>query len=79
MEQSPALTADRHDRHAPGLDHLALWAGTAAGLDTLVAEAPAHGWTLLFGDRHLHAGGLDHVAAYLEDGDGYEVELVTRG
>ena len=77
VEQSPDLAGDRHDRRAPGLNHLALNAGTAAELDRLVAEAPEHGWRLLFPDRHPFAGGPDHRAAYLEDGDGYEVELVA--
>ena len=34
-------------------------------------------WRLLFPDRHPHAGGPEHYAAYLEDTDGYEVELVS--
>jgi hypothetical protein len=33
--------------------------------------------TLLFADRHPFAGGPDHYAASLEDGDGFEVELVA--
>ena len=74
LEQSPALTGDRHDRRSPGLNHLAFRAGD---LDALVAEAPAHGWTVLFPDRHPFAGGPDHRAGYLEDADGYEVELVA--
>ncbi len=78
VERSPALTGDRHERRAPGLNHLAFWAGSPAELDALVAEAPAHGWSLLFGDRHPFAGGPDHRAAYLADADGYEVELVAR-
>jgi len=78
LEQSPALTGDRHERRSPGLNHLALWAGSADDLDALVAEAPDHGWTLLFPDRHPSAGGRDHRAAYLEDADGYEVELVAE-
>ena len=32
---------------------------------------------LMFADRHPFAGGPDHRAAYLEDADGYEVELVA--
>jgi hypothetical protein len=32
----------------------------------------------LAGDRHPSAGGPDHRAAYLEDEDGYEVELLAR-
>ena len=78
VEQSPALTATDHDRNRPGLNHLALHAGTRADVDALTAEAPAHGWSLLFADRHPHAGGPDHYAAYLANSDGFEVELVAR-
>jgi catechol 2,3-dioxygenase-like lactoylglutathione lyase family enzyme len=74
LEQSPALVGDRHDRRSPGLNHLAFWVD--GDLDALVTDAPAHGWRLLFPDRHPWAGGPDHRAAYLEDADGYEVELV---
>jgi catechol 2,3-dioxygenase-like lactoylglutathione lyase family enzyme len=77
LEQSPALSADRHDRCRPGLNHLAFHIGSRAELDALVQQAPAHGWTLLFPDRHPYAGGNQHYAAYLEDGDGFEVELVA--
>jgi catechol 2,3-dioxygenase-like lactoylglutathione lyase family enzyme len=77
VEQSPALLGDRHERRSPGLNHLALSAGSAGELDDLVAEAPRHGWRLLFPNRHPFAGGPNHRAAYLEDADGYEVELVT--
>ncbi len=78
FEQSPALAAGTHDRLRPGLNHLALHAGTPSQLDTLVAQAPAYGWTPLFPQRYPHAGGPDQYAAYLEDAHGYEVELVAR-
>jgi catechol 2,3-dioxygenase-like lactoylglutathione lyase family enzyme len=78
IEQSPALSGSVHDRLAPGLNHLAFHAGSPSAVDDLVARAPAHGWSLLFADRHPYAGGPDHYAAYLEDGQGYEVELVAR-
>jgi catechol 2,3-dioxygenase-like lactoylglutathione lyase family enzyme len=77
LEQSPALTADRHDRRRPGLNHLAFHIESRTLVDALVAQAPAHGWRLLFSDRHPHAGGEQHYAAYLEDTDGFEVELVA--
>ena len=77
VEQSPALAADAHDRLAPGLNHLAFHGGTRHEVDRLVEVAPEHGWALLFPDRHPHAGGPDHYAAYLENGDGYEVEVVA--
>ena len=44
-----------------------------------MAAAPPYGWRLLFADRHPWAGGPEHRAAYLEDEDGYEVELVADG
>jgi catechol 2,3-dioxygenase-like lactoylglutathione lyase family enzyme len=77
VEQSPALTASEHDRLRPGLNHLAFHAGSRQNVDRLAAEGPAHGWTLLFPDRHPHAGGPDHYAAYLANTDGFEVELVA--
>jgi hypothetical protein len=43
----------------------------------MVGEALLHGWRLMFADRHPYAGGEQHYAAYLEDPDGYEVELVA--
>jgi catechol 2,3-dioxygenase-like lactoylglutathione lyase family enzyme len=79
VEHSPDLSADTHERRRPGLNHLAFWAGTPAHLDALVAAAPAHGWRLMFAGRHPFAGGPQHRAAYLEDADGYEVELVAEG
>lgn len=46
-------------------------------VDALTEQAPRHGWTLLFPERHPHAGGERHYAAYLENTDGFEVELVA--
>ncbi|MGP4049453.1 VOC family protein [Streptomyces sp. 2A115] len=77
VEQSPALTRAKHDRLLPGLNHLAFHVPSRPALDTLVADAPEHGWSLLFPDRHPFAGGPEHCAAYLENADGFEVELVA--
>jgi catechol 2,3-dioxygenase-like lactoylglutathione lyase family enzyme len=77
LEQSPARSAFRHDRHRPGLNHLAFHVSDRGTLDHMVGEALLHGWRLLFADRHPYAGGEHHYAAYLEDRDGYEVELVA--
>lgn len=78
LEESPALTGRTHDRRAPGLNHLAFRAGPPAAVERLVTAAGEYGWTLLFPDRHPHAGGPDSYAAYLTDGQGYEVELVAQ-
>jgi catechol 2,3-dioxygenase-like lactoylglutathione lyase family enzyme len=77
IERSPALTSDVHDRHHPGLNHLAFHAGSTSELDQLVAGAFGHGWTLLFPELHPHAGGPDTYAGYLTNSDGFEVELVA--
>jgi catechol 2,3-dioxygenase-like lactoylglutathione lyase family enzyme len=76
VEQSPALSAAEHDRLRPGLNHLAFHVEAPAAVDKLATEAAEHGWTLMFADRHPHAGGPEHYAAYLENTDGFEVELV---
>jgi len=77
VEQSPALSASQHDRLRPGLNHLAFHVQTSTAVDKLVTEAAEHGWTLMFADRHPYAGGSEHYAAYLENTDGFEVELVV--
>ncbi|MFI8340910.1 VOC family protein [Streptomyces sp. NPDC085639] len=77
VEESPALTADRHDRCRPGLNHLAFHVEDPAAVERLSEEATRHGWRLLFPDRHPYAGGPRHCAAYLENEDGFEVELVA--
>jgi catechol 2,3-dioxygenase-like lactoylglutathione lyase family enzyme len=79
IEQSPALTAGQHERCRPGLNHLAFHVATRAGVDELTASAQQHGWSLMFADRHPHAGGDDTYAAYLENEDGFEAELVGPG
>ena len=79
LEQSADLVTDvPPDRRRVGLNHLALHAGPAADLEQLVSEAPANGWVLLFAERHPYAGGPGHYAAYLENADGFEVELVAE-
>lgn len=79
IEQSPALTAGEHERCRPGLNHLAFHVATRAGVDELTAGAQEHGWALMFADRHPHAGGEQTYAAYLENEDGFEAELVGPG
>ncbi|MGM1060002.1 hypothetical protein [Saccharothrix sp. Mg75] len=62
---------------AGALHHVELWVPDRAGVDRLVAESVDHGWSPLFADAYPHAGGPDHYAGYLENTDGFEVELVA--
>jgi catechol-2,3-dioxygenase len=77
VEQSPARTASRHDRCRPGLNHLAFHVSSRQQVDELTGEALLHGWKLMFSDLHPYAGGPQHYAAYLENSDGFEAELVA--
>ncbi|OMH28179.1 glyoxalase [Tersicoccus phoenicis] len=76
LEQSPDV-AGPHDRLRAGLNHLALRAADRAALDDLRAACAAHGWTELFAERYPHAGGPDHTALFLENVQGFEVEIVA--
>lgn len=77
IEQSPDVRDAPHDRLRPGMNHLALWAASTDAVDRLWAAAPDHGWRKVFADRHPYAGGDAHYAAFLEDDDGFEVEVVA--
>ena len=79
VEASPDRSATEHDRLRPGLNHLALHAGSPDRVAELTDAALARGWRLLFADRHPYAGGAHQYAAYLADPDGFEVELVADG
>ncbi|MEU5419331.1 VOC family protein [Streptomyces sp. NPDC020667] len=78
VEQSPALTTRTHDRHRPGLNHLAFHAENRTTVETLTEAAKKQGWHLMYADRHPYAGGEKHYAAFLENDDGFEVELVAQ-
>ena len=78
LEESPDLLTDvPYDRRRAGLNHLAVSADRST-VDRLAAEGAAHGWELLFPDRHPHAGGPQTYAAYLADSDGFEIEVVSQ-
>lgn len=77
VESGPDVSAGRHERRRAGVNHLAFHAGSRAELDELVEGCGDGGWALMFPERHPHAGGPDHYAAYLESGEGFEVELVA--
>lgn len=76
LEQSPDV-AGPHDRLRAGLNHLAVHSPDAAALDLLRSAAAVHGWRELFADRYPHAGGPQHTALFLENAQGFEVEVVA--
>ncbi len=77
---SPNLSSRVHDRRRAGLNHLAFHAGPASGVDAIMADAPARGWTPLYQERYPHAGGPGHYAGWLENSAGFKAEVVaSRG
>lgn len=76
LEQSPDVTGP-HERTRAGLNHLALRVQSRAALDALRTQAGANGWSELFTDRYPHAGGPDHTALFIENAEGFELELVV--
>jgi alkylated DNA nucleotide flippase Atl1/catechol 2,3-dioxygenase-like lactoylglutathione lyase family enzyme len=77
LEAGPDVVAGRHERRRAGLNHLAFRGGSRAEVDAFVDACGEGGWTLMFADKHPYAGGPQHYAAYLESGEGFEVELVA--
>jgi catechol-2,3-dioxygenase len=76
VEQSPAVTG-AHDRMTAGLNHLALNCADRAALDRIRTGALEHGWSEMFADMYPHAGGPDHTALFLENAQGFEIEVVS--
>jgi catechol 2,3-dioxygenase-like lactoylglutathione lyase family enzyme len=76
LEQSPDMVPGMlYSRLRPGLNHIAFTVESVAALNDITTRAGDHGWSALPVDRHPIAGGAD--VAYLEDRDGFEVELVA--
>ena len=76
LEQSSDMVPGMlHSRFRPGLNHLAFTLPSREALERIMAGASEHGWARMPGDRHPIAGGAD--VGYLEDRDGFEVELVA--
>ncbi len=78
IESGPDVAPGRHERRRPGLNHVAFQGGSREEVEAIVGECTEGGWSLLFDDEHPYAGGRDHYAAYLESGEGFEVELVAH-
>jgi hypothetical protein len=76
LEQSSDMVPGMlYSRMRPGLNHLAFAVDSAETLTAIAGNAHAYGWSTMPSDRHPIAGGAQ--VAYLEDRDGFEVELVA--
>lgn len=76
LERSPDMVPGMlYSRMRPGLNHMAFAVAPADRLPAISDRAVDFGWSRLPLDRHPIAGGAR--VAYLEDRDGFEVELVA--
>lgn len=78
LERSADQSDVPHDRLRPGVNHLAVLTGDRHLLDRIRSESSAHGWHELYADHYPHAGGEQHCALYLENSEGFEVEVVCE-
>lgn len=77
LTTSPSLSSATHDRRRAGVNHLAFWGGSRAEVDVVMAEAEARGWQPLYQERYPLAGGPDHYAGWVENAQGFKVEIVA--
>lgn len=76
LEQSDDMVPGMlYSRFRPGLNHLAFTVGSESTLESIGTQAAGYGWSALPVDRHPIAGRAPVI--YLEDRDGFEVELVA--
>jgi catechol 2,3-dioxygenase-like lactoylglutathione lyase family enzyme len=66
-----------YNRCRVGLNHLAFHADSRQQVDDLTEQIRAQGMTILYEDRHPHAGGANHYALFFEDPDRIKVEIVA--
>lgn len=77
IEASPDMVPGMlHSRLRPGMNHVAFHVASPEAIAELVSAAPDHGWRQL-GDISGHPLPRHLEVAYLEDRDGFEVELVA--
>lgn len=76
LEQSPSV-AGTHDRMRAGLNHMALRTDDRSLLDRLQHDCAEHGWQEMFPERYPHAGGPQSTALFIENAEGFEIEIVA--
>ena len=76
LERSVDQLDEPYDRLRAGVNHLAFTCPDRRMLDRVRAESSGHGWHEMYADQYPHAGGEQHTALYLENSEGFEVEVV---
>lgn len=76
LVESPTVTG-HHDRRRAGMNHLALRVVGREVVDEIRENSATNGWQELYGERYPYAGGSDHYALYMENAEGFKLELVA--
>ena len=66
-----------YHRCRTGLNHLAFHAESRQAVDDLTRQLRERGVTILYEEKHPHAGGTDSYAVFFEDPDRIKVEFVA--
>ena len=76
IEESPDMVPGMlHSRLRPGMNHIAFRVANVDLMDGIVNGAHEHGWRILENGAHHPLRGRPAIV-YLEDHDGFEVELI---
>ncbi|MDP3115042.1 MAG: VOC family protein [Candidatus Cloacimonadaceae bacterium] len=68
-----------YHRCRTGLNHLAFRGSSRDFVDEITIELRAKNTTILYEDRHPHAGGDESYAVFFEDPDRIKVEITAEG
>ncbi|MFS0674678.1 VOC family protein [Ornithinibacillus sp. 179-J 7C1 HS] len=66
-----------YHRKEVGLNHLAFYADSREHVDEITNQLKEKDVSILYSDRHPHAGGPNHYAVFFEDPDRIKVEIVA--
>ncbi len=66
-----------YHRCRTGLNHLAFHASSREEVDRITEQLRARGVSIIYEEKHPHAGGSDSYAVFFEDPDRIKVELVA--
>ena len=78
IEVSPDMVPGMlYSRLRPGMNHIAFHVDTAEALARMVDAAPDPGWDPLGHPGERHPQPVGTTVAYVENSDGFEVELIV--
>lgn len=76
LEESPD-TQGEHNRLNPGMNHVAFNCSREV-MEKIRGQLEQSGWQELFATKYPHAAGKEHFALYINNAEGFEVELVAK-